>query len=79
MRVAVDWHSSSLVVRLEPAGCHGIVVGLPVTQAGSLRQRDTDSQQGRRCRNFALNVAALAEGAGLHVVLVGASMHLVFT
>lgn len=48
------------------------MVGLPVTQQGSLRKRDTDSQQGRRCRNFALNVAALAEGAGLAVFLVGA-------
>lgn len=42
--------------------CDAVVVGLPVTQAGSLRKRDTDSQQGRRCRNFALNLAAAAEG-----------------
>lgn len=62
--------AQEVVERARTEGCHGIVVGLPVTQAGSLRQRDTDSQQGRRCRNFALNVAALAEGAGLHVFLV---------
>lgn len=41
-------------------GCDAIVVGLPVTQRGDLRQRDTDSQQGRRCRNFAENLAAAA-------------------
>ena len=41
-------------------GCDAVVVGLPVTQAGSLRKRDTDSQQGRHCRNFALNLAAAA-------------------
>lgn len=41
-------------------GCDAIVVGLPVTQRGDLRQRDTDSQQGRRCRNFAENLAVAA-------------------
>ncbi|KAI7836156.1 hypothetical protein COHA_009986 [Chlorella ohadii] len=41
-------------------GCDAVVVGLPVTQRGDLRQRDTDSQQGRRCRNFAENLAAAA-------------------
>ena len=49
--------------------CDAIVVGLPVTQAGSLRQRDTDSQQGRRCRNFAGNMAALAAPHAIPVFL----------
>ncbi len=44
-------------------GCDAVVVGLPVTQRGDLRQRDTDSQQGRRCRNFAENLAAAAAAA----------------
>lgn len=44
-------------------GCDAIVVGLPVTTRGDLRQRDTDSQQGRRCRNFAHNLAAAAAAA----------------
>jgi RNase H-fold protein (predicted Holliday junction resolvase) len=52
------------------AGCDGVVVGLPVTQAGSLRNRASDSQQGRRCRNFAVAVAALAHVRGLEVLLV---------
>lgn len=45
------------------------MVGLPVTSAGSLRRRQTDSQQGRRCRNFADAVAALAHSKGLQVYL----------
>ncbi len=47
------------------------MIGLPVTQRGSLRKPHTDSQQGRRCRNFALNVAALGQSAGMDVFLVG--------
>ncbi|KAL4435247.1 hypothetical protein ABPG77_001929 [Micractinium sp. CCAP 211/92] len=49
--------------------CDAIVVGLPVTSTGSLRRRDTDSQQGRRCRNFASTLASLAEPRGLQVFL----------
>lgn len=49
--------------------CDAIVVGLPVTSTGSLRRRDTDSQQGRRCRNFASTLASLAEPRGLRVFL----------
>ncbi len=49
--------------------CDAIVVGLPVTSTGSLRRRETDSQQGRRCRNFASTLASLAEPRGLQVFL----------
>ena len=52
------------------AGCDGIVVGLPVTLKGSLDDFSTDSQQGRRCRNFAQSVATLASSWGLGVYLV---------
>ena len=51
-------------------GCDSIVIGLPVTSAGSLRRRQTDSQQGRRCRNFADAVAALACTRDLIVYLM---------
>ena len=36
---------------------------------GSIRRRQTDSQQGRRCRNFADAVAALTVGKNLTVYL----------
>lgn len=52
------------------AACDSIVIGLPVTSNGSLRRRQTDSQQGRRCRNFADAVAALACTRDLTVYLV---------
>lgn len=41
-----------------------------MTLAGSLRKRGTDSQQGRRCRNFADAVAALAHVRSLEVFVV---------
>jgi len=47
-----------------------VVIGLPVTLAGSLRRRQTDSQQGRRCRNFADAVAAAASSTSLTVFLI---------
>ena len=49
--------------------CDAVVVGLPVTERGNLRQASTDSQQGRRCRNFAGNLAAVAEARGVRVFL----------
>ncbi|EFN52137.1 hypothetical protein CHLNCDRAFT_139266 [Chlorella variabilis] len=49
--------------------CDAIVLGLPVTLAGSLRRRSTDSQQGRRCRNFADNMAAVAAPHAIPVFL----------
>ncbi|KAL4436633.1 hypothetical protein ABPG75_003772 [Micractinium tetrahymenae] len=49
--------------------CDAIVMGLPVTSTGSLWRRDTDSQQGRRCRNFASTLASLAGPRGLQVFL----------
>lgn len=53
----------------EREGCDAVVVGLPVTATGNLRQRGTDSQQGRRCRNFATNLAALAAPRRVRVFL----------
>jgi len=55
------------------AACDGIVIGLPVTLSGSLRKRSTDSQQGRRCRNFAEAVSALAHVRSLEVFVVNES------
>jgi len=52
------------------AECDAIVVGIPVTVDGSLYNRKTDSQQGRRCRNFAQNVVALSKKHGLAVFAV---------
>lgn len=51
-------------------GVDSIVVGLPVTSTGSLQIRNTDSQQGRRCRNFADAVAMVANSTSLTVYLV---------
>lgn len=50
--------------------CDSIVVGLPVTIEGSLYKRATDSQQGRRCRNFAHTVFSLSEKHCIGVFLV---------
>lgn len=50
--------------------CDSIVIGLPVTLDGSLYKRATDSQQGRRCRNFAHTVFSLSEKHSLGVFLV---------
>lgn len=47
-----------------------IVVGLPVTTTGSLYKRQTDSQQGRRCRNFAATVFSVCEKHRIGVFLV---------
>jgi putative transcription antitermination factor YqgF len=51
------------------SGCDGIVVGLPVSSAGALHRRASDSAQGRRCRNFAETVAAFAVKHGVVVML----------
>ena len=51
-------------------GCDGLVVGLPVTRAGSLRDANTDSRVGRLCRNFAITLAAIAQRHSLRVFLV---------
>jgi putative transcription antitermination factor YqgF len=50
--------------------CDCIVVGLPVTSTGSLYKRATDSQQGRRCRNFAHTVFTVSEKHSIGVFLV---------
>lgn len=50
--------------------CDSIVVGLPVTVEGSLYKRATDSQQGRRCRNFAHTVFSLSDKHSIGVFLV---------
>ena len=50
--------------------CDGIIVGLPVTRHGKLWRPHTDSRVGRRCRSFAMTVAALAKRHSLPVFLV---------
>ncbi len=50
--------------------CDCIVVGLPVTTTGSLYKRQTDSQQGRRCRNFAHTLFTVSEKHSIGVFLV---------
>lgn len=54
--------------------CDGIVVGLPVTQTGSLFKPSTDSQQGRRCRNFATALATIAADHRLPVYVVNEAL-----
>ena len=49
--------AEAMVAIAQKHGCGGIVVGLPVKRAGLLRDPDTDSQVGRRCRNFAITLA----------------------
>eukprot|EP00891_Asterochloris_glomerata_P003424 jgi/Astpho2/3424/Aster-x1148 len=65
-RQVLTWADGALH---KPAGADGFVVGLPVTLNGTLTRRNTDSQQGRRCRNFAENLHALAKRQGLPVYL----------
>jgi RNase H-fold protein (predicted Holliday junction resolvase) len=62
MRLAADVLA---IARRE--ACDAVVVGLPVTREGQLCNASTDSQQGRRCRTFAKNLAAMAAD---HAVLV---------
>lgn len=50
--------------------CGTMVVGLPLTPGGSLEDRETDSQVGRRCRNFAQTLAMVAKQHGIHVYIV---------
>ncbi len=50
--------------------CDCIVVGLPVTTTGVLYKRQTDSQQGRRCRNFAHTLFTVSEKHSIGVFLV---------
>lgn len=50
-------------------GADGIVVGLPVTENGSLWNSRTDSQMGKRCRNFAEELRLVAKADGFNVVL----------
>ncbi len=53
------------------AGCEGIVVGLPVISSGNLARPSSDSQQGRRCRRFAEQIADGAFPWDIRVFLIG--------
>eukprot|EP00892_Ulva_mutabilis_P007675 jgi/Ulvmu1/527/UM001_0535.1 len=50
--------------------CGTMVVGLPLTPGGSLEDRETDSQVGRRCRNFAQTLAMVAKPHDIRVYMV---------
>ena len=62
------WHVSSSHDSCD-SECDGIIIGLPVTANGALHQRRTDSQQGRRCRNFADVVSMVANPKGIATFL----------
>ncbi|GMH32239.1 hypothetical protein BSKO_00073 [Bryopsis sp. KO-2023] len=47
----------------------GIIVGMPVTLRGNILDRESDSRQGRRCRNFGLTLALIAARKDLKVYL----------
>lgn len=51
-------------------GCDGFIVGIPVTQRGSLSNPQTDSEQGKYCRSFANTLASLAGPRGFPVYVV---------
>jgi len=51
-------------------GCDGFIVGIPVTQRGSLSNPKTDSEQGKYCRSFANTLASLAEPRGFPVYVI---------
>ncbi|KAL6780042.1 hypothetical protein ACKKBF_B14650 [Auxenochlorella protothecoides x Auxenochlorella symbiontica] len=51
-------------------GCEGIVVGLPVISSGNLARPSSDSQQGRRCRRFAEQIADGAFPWDIRVFLI---------
>jgi RNase H-fold protein (predicted Holliday junction resolvase) len=61
--------AASILAVAQQEACDAIVVGVPVTRQGSLQDRNTDSQQGRRCRNFAGNLATIAASADVPVFL----------
>lgn len=50
--------------------CGTMVVGVPLTPVGDLRDPDTDSQVGRRCRNFAHTLAMVAKPHGITIYIV---------
>lgn len=50
-------------------GLDGFVVGLPVTSRGNIHDQNTDSIQGRQCRNFAQTLHAVASHQSLPVYL----------
>lgn len=62
--------AARMVELAQKEGCDGFVVGVPVTRAGNLADSDTDSQVGRRCRNFAYTLALVACSHELPVFVV---------
>uniref|UniRef100_A0A061QRF8 YqgF/RNase H-like domain-containing protein n=1 Tax=Tetraselmis sp. GSL018 TaxID=582737 RepID=A0A061QRF8_9CHLO len=65
--------AGEIVVIAERERVDCVIVGLPVTRRGLLNKPETDSQQGRRCRNLAFTLAAVAASSptGLEILLCG--------
>eukprot|EP00191_Tetraselmis_sp_GSL018_P019280 CAMPEP_0177592582 /NCGR_PEP_ID=MMETSP0419_2-20121207/8642_1 /TAXON_ID=582737 /ORGANISM="Tetraselmis sp., Strain GSL018" /LENGTH=171 /DNA_ID=CAMNT_0019083469 /DNA_START=443 /DNA_END=958 /DNA_ORIENTATION=+ len=63
--------AGEIVVIAERERVDCVIVGLPVTRRGLLNKPETDSQQGRRCRNLAFTLAAVAASSptGLEILL----------
>jgi RNase H-fold protein (predicted Holliday junction resolvase) len=62
--------AAQMVQLAQQHNCDSFVVGVPVTRTGSLQDSETDSQSGRRCRNFAHTLAMVAKPHGLPVFVV---------
>ncbi|KAL0051517.1 hypothetical protein WJX82_009027 [Trebouxia sp. C0006] len=60
-----------LIKTAKQHGLDGFVVGLPVTSRGNIHDQNTDSIQGRQCRNFAQTLHAVASHQRLPVYLFG--------
>lgn len=50
--------------------CGAMVVGIPLTPVGIIANPETDSQVGRRCRNFAHTLAMVAKAHDIAVYIV---------
>lgn len=50
--------------------CDAIVVGIPLDAGHAAHDKQADSFEGRRCRNFALTLAMVASGHQLKVFLM---------
>lgn len=62
--------AAEMVQVAQANSCGTMVVGVPLTPRGTLADRDTDSQVGRRCRNFAHTLAMVGKPHGISVYIV---------
>mmetsp|Transcript_38478 Transcript_38478/g.108754 ORF Transcript_38478/g.108754 Transcript_38478/m.108754 type:complete len:261 (-) Transcript_38478:1331-2113(-) len=60
---STDIYSQILALAMRES-VNSIIVGLPVTHSGDIWNRETDSQQGRRCRNLAESIATILKSRG---------------